>query len=290
MSKKIEKYDFKNGLLHEFEIIDLSELYQNNFEQTTSPHRLEFYQVLWFKKGTSKHWVDFNALDIEPNTLLFLNKNSVQRFDKKGYPKGKAILFTDNFFCKTKTDTAYLKSSILFNDLFSIPKFKVESESFNLQKTLNLILAEFEQPKDDYQADILRNHLKNFLLHSERERKNKDFIEIKKDNKLHLVMQFKELLESNFIQHKNVTFYCEQMHITPKKLNSATTNVLEKPPKSIIIERILLEAKRMLVHTVKNTKEISFLLGFEEPTNFIKFFRKHLKTTPLSFREQFNKE
>ncbi len=285
MSGKIEKYDFKNGLLHGFEIIDLSELYQTNFEQITSPHRLKFYQILWFKKGTSKHWVDFKNLDIAPNTLLFVNKNSVQYFDKNGYPKGKVILFTDDFFCKTKTDTAYLKSSILFNDLFSTPKFKVENESLSLQKIFNQILTEFEQPKDNYQADILRNHLKNFLLHSERERKNKDFIAIKKDNNLTVVMTFKELLENNFIQHKNVSFYCKQMHITAKKLNSATAKILDTSPKSIIINRILLEAKRLLVCTQKSTKDIAYSLDFEEATNFIKFFKKQLNTTPLAFRE-----
>ena len=100
-------------------------------------------------------------------------------------------------------------------------------------------------------------------------------------------MNFKSLLESNFIEHKNVAFYCKTLHITPKKLNSATLKVLEVSPKSIIINRVLLEAKRLLVYTLKNTKEISYLLGFEEPTNFIKFFKKQTKKTPLEFRDNF---
>lgn len=288
MIKNIKKFNFKEGLVHEFEIMDLSQLYQSNYEEATNPHRLEFYQILWFKKGANKHWVDFKELNIEPNTLLFLNKNSVQKFDKKAYPKGISILFTEDFYCKTINDTAFLKRSILFNDLLSTPKFKVENESLNLQKILNQITLEFEQTKDAYQADILRNYLRNFLLFSERERRTQNFIEIKKDNNLNLVLKFKTLLENNFIEFKNVSFYCDAMHVTPKKLNSATTKILEISPKSIIIDRVLLEAKRLLVHTVKNTKEVSYSLGFEEPTNFVKFFKKQLNKTPLEFRNEFN--
>jgi AraC family transcriptional regulator, transcriptional activator of pobA len=61
---------------------------------------------------------------------------------------------------------------------------------------------------------------------------------------------------------------------------------LGKTPKEIIDDRILLEAKRILAHTTESIKEISYYLGFEEPTNFIKYFKKHASVTPTEFREQ----
>jgi len=277
--------------MNKIEILDLSKLYQNSFRNITKPHGLELYQILWFKKGVSKHWVDFNSLEIEDNTLLFLTKNSLQKFDEKGYPKGKLILFSDEFFAESLTDNKYLKRSILFNDLHSVAKFKLEKESLNLQKIFNQIAQELEQPEDNYQITILRNLLKNFLLYSERERKNSNnFKEIKKDKSLDLVMQFKALLATNFIAHKDVLFYCKTMQVTPKKLNSATTKTLQLSPKSIIINHTLLEAKKQLASTLQNTKEISLSLGFEEPTNFIKFFKKQVGKTPLAFRDSFNLE
>jgi AraC family transcriptional regulator, transcriptional activator of pobA len=69
-------------------------------------------------------------------------------------------------------------------------------------------------------------------------------------------------------------------------LNQATTKVLGKSPKEIIDNRILLEAKRLLAHTNENVKEIAYTLGFEEPTNFIKYFKKHSTFTPTEFREK----
>ena len=287
MSQNIEKYDFKEGLPYEVEIVDLTELYDRFYDGIIVPHRLEFYQILWIHEGTATHWVDFKPIEIKENTLLFLNKNSVQRFDTKNNFKGTAIIFTDNFFCKTSSDTNFLRSTILFNDLLSISKIKVKESTAIFANIIAQMTSELNCLKDIYQPDILRNHLQNFLFQSERERRKQDFVELKSDANLTYVLRFKELLEANFIQHKQVSFYCDKMYVTPKRLNVATSKVLDKTPKDIITERILLEAKRLLVHTVNSSKEISFSLGFEEPTNFIKFFKKQLQKTPLQFREDF---
>ena len=92
----------------------------------------------------------------------------------------------------------------------------------------------------------------------------------------------------NYITQKRVGFYCQELNITPKRLNKATSNIFGKTPKNIIDERVLLESKRLLAHTSESIKEISFSLGFEELTNFIKYFKKHTKKTPVEFREEFN--
>jgi AraC-like DNA-binding protein len=75
------------------------------------------------------------------------------------------------------------------------------------------------------------------------------------------------------------------MNISSKILNVATSQIVGSSPKKMIIERIILEAKRLLFQTNHSTKEISFLLGFEEPTNFNKFFKKHTYITPIKFKE-----
>jgi AraC-like DNA-binding protein len=77
------------------------------------------------------------------------------------------------------------------------------------------------------------------------------------------------------------------MSVSEKKLNKATNQVLGKSPKEIIDERVVLEAKRLLVHTSKSIKEVGFELGFDEPTNFIKYFKKHVGRTPIEFKGSF---
>lgn len=288
MKEKIRKYDFKEGLPQEFEIIDFDFLFNEFSEEIKKPHRAEFYQILWFQKGSPTHLVDFNPIKTKPNSLLFVNKNSVQVFDNKTKFKGKAILFTDNFFCKTETDTKFLRSSILFNDLLSISQIKIPKNSAIIETTFELLETELKNAKDNYQSDLLQNNLHNLLMHCERERRKQDFIEFKKDANLEQALFFKTLLDDNFVKNKKVSFYCQKMHLTPKRLNQATSKIFGKTPKNIIDDRVLLESKRLLSHTNESVKEIAFSLGFEEPTNFIKYFKKHNKKTPIEFREEFN--
>jgi len=287
MKSDIKKYTFKQGLPQEVELVGIGQLYNNHSDTLTTSHRTGFYHILWFQKGNPTHLVDFNPVKIKPNTMLFLNKDTVQQFDKKGGFDGKAILFTDNFFCKTETDIKFLRSSILFNDLFSVSQIQISKTASLFADLFTLMKKELENEKDISQSDILKNLLHNFLLLSERERRKQDFTEIKKGADLDYIMLFKDLLESNFREVKQVNGYAKKISVTEKKLNQATSKVLGKSPKQMIDERVMLEAKRLLAHTNESVKEIGFELGFYEPTNFIKFFRKHSHSTPVEFRAQF---
>ena len=287
MTTNIKKYTFKPGLPQEFEVVDIGQLYKAYANELTTPHRTGFYHILWFQKGNPTHLVDFNPVKVKPNTILFLNKDTVQRFDTEGNFDGKAILFTDSFFCKTEADTKFLRSSILFNDLFSVSQLQLQKSSTLFADLFQQMETELANAKDNYQSDILQNLLHNFLLHSDRERRKQDFTEIKKGADLDYVMLFKDLLEQNYRKLKQVSNYAKKISLTEKRLNQATSRILDKSPKQMIDERVMLEAKRLLAHTNESVKEIGFDLGFDEPTNFIKFFRKHLNSTPVEFREQF---
>jgi AraC family transcriptional activator of pobA len=282
----IRKYSFKQGLSQEFEIVDIAKLYAAFKETLTTTHRTGFYHIIWFQQGSPTHLVDFNPIKIQSNTLLFLNKDTVQRFDHKSKFGGQAILFTDSFFCKTEADTKFLRNSILFNDLFSVSKIQVKKQSKLFGDLVQQMTDELQNIKDNYQTDILQNLLHNFLLQADRERRKQNFTEIKKGAELDYVILFKDLLETGYKNQKHVNYYAKQIIITEKRLNQATTKVLGKTPKEIIDDRIMLEAKRILAHTTGSVKEIAYHLGFEEPTNFIKYFKKHSSLTPTEFREK----
>jgi AraC family transcriptional activator of pobA len=173
MTTDIKKYDFKAGLPQEFEIVDLAQLYAAFKDTLTTTHRTGFYHIIWFQQGSPTHLVDFNPIKVKPNTLLFLNKDIVQRFDDKSKFGGKAILFTDSFFCKTETDTKFLRSSILFNDLFSVSQIQINKTASLFADLFKLMEKELENEKDISQSDILKNLLHNFYFYLKEKDENK---------------------------------------------------------------------------------------------------------------------
>jgi AraC family transcriptional regulator, transcriptional activator of pobA len=286
MTKDIKKYDFKAGLPQEFEIVDIASTFDMYKDILTKTHRTDFYHIFWFQDCNVTHWVDFKPIKIKPNSLLFLKKDVVHRFDDREKVKGKVLLFTDSFFCKTESDTKFLRQSILFNDLLEVSPLEMLSQSAQFNALLQLMTDEFQSLNDEFQANILQKLLHNFLFFAEREKHKQGFTKIKKGADLDYVMLFKDLLETDFKNQKQVNYYAKKIIVTEKRLNQATTKVLGKSPKEFIDDRVLLEAKRILAHTNESIKEIAFHLGFEEPTNFIKYFKKHASVTPTEFREK----
>jgi AraC family transcriptional activator of pobA len=288
VATQIKNILFKKGLSNEIEVIPIADTIAKHRENMTLPHRDSFYNIFWYQKGNATHFVDFKPIKVKPNSILFVDKNRVQMLDPKAGYDGKFLLFTDSFFEKQQDNGKYLRNNILFNDLLEEPLLKVNNNS-PIISVFNDIELELSGPTDAVQYQLLHNLLHNLLLLAERERRKSGFIEIRKGEDLDYTILFKNLLEDKFKTIKSVAAFSGLMSVSEKKLNKATTTTLGKSPKQLIDERIVLEAKRMLVHTNNSIKEIGYDIGFDEPTNFIKYFRKHEAKTPIEFRKLFYK-
>lgn len=285
MSATIAKYEFKSGLSLEFEILSMKEMFRKSRAMLTRVHRTNFYHILWFTEGSPMHTVDFVPVQIHTESILFLKKDAVHQFDTHAEFDGYAILFTDNFFCSNQDDFNYLQSgSILFNDLFGLSRIALQEDLTAFRTIFSEIQQELLNSKDQYQEPMLRALLRQFLYLAERNKKKQGFLSVRKDTNFDCVLKFKSFIDEQFITQKQVSHYAQLCNVSEKRLNTATTAILGKAPKVLISDRVMLEAKRLLVHSNDSVKEIGFSLGFDEPTNFIKYFKKHSGVTPLEFR------
>ncbi len=104
-----------------------------------------------------------------------------------------------------------------------------------------------------------------------------------------LLNEFNFLLTKNIKHSRSVKYYADRLAISTKKLNSMLKEYTGKRAKEYIEERIISDAKKLLLETPDTIKQISYTMGFTEPTNFNKFFKKYNSITPLQYREQLNK-
>jgi AraC-like DNA-binding protein len=100
-------------------------------------------------------------------------------------------------------------------------------------------------------------------------------------------LQFKALIEKNYKEQRPVIYYTKLLHVSIKVLSKTTQEIVGRTPKQLIDDRVLLEAKRLLVNSTNAGKTIGYELGFNEPTNFIKYFRRHTGMTPVDFRARY---
>lgn len=284
MANTIPTFDFKAGLPLEIELMPVSRIIHQHRRNAINSHRTNFYHIFWVTAGTPVHTVDFMPIAVQPNSLLFVNKNRVQLFDHSHEYDGQVLVFTDAFFNRTPLDSQLLRNTSLFTNLLSIPLVRLDQALTDLRLIWQQLQHELEQPADSSQAQVLRNLLQNLLLLADRERHRQTPAQLAKGIDLDHTLRFTDLLEEQFSRFRSVRQYATQMSITERRLQQATTAALGKTPKQIINERSVLEAKRLLVYTNQSIKEIGFLLGFEEPTNFIRFFHLLAGQTPADFR------
>ncbi len=96
---------------------------------------------------------------------------------------------------------------------------------------------------------------------------------------------FKKLLEQQFYESHHIYQYAQDMGCSEKSLNRAVFEITGVSAKNYLSQRITLQAKRLLVHTNQSIAAIGFELGFDEPTNFGKFFKREAGMLPMAFRQ-----
>jgi AraC-like DNA-binding protein len=164
----------------------------------------------------------------------------------------------------------------------------VEAVQFNkLYTHLAAIFEEYSQKQEGYYEAIKAN-LDLFFLEYIRQSKNPN--SIAKGENGYIQERFEELvrlLETNIVSMKNVSDYANLLSLSPYQLNSIAKTSVGKTVSDLIDHQIILEAKRHLIATPAQVKEVADQLGYEDPSYFIRFFKKHTGQSPDAFRKNF---
>ena len=135
-----------------------------------------------------------------------------------------------------------------------------------------------------YRERALGALLQLFLIYTNQEA-NFDLKILEKDGSAACILRdFKQLINQNFREEHQVSDYAKRMNISRKHLNNQIKKVTGKGAKEHIVERLILEIKRLLLHSDLSIKEISYQLSFKEPVHMSNFFKKYSGYTPTSFR------
>ena len=276
MNSGIRTFDF-NPLPIEIEVKDL--IFVKEIPKVVGrPHKANFYQIIWITEGKATFRIDFREITVLSNEMLIISSGQVCEFDTKSDYSGEIILFTNSFFAVTEFDSNFLHTSEILNPVnFNKPV------SINPQLAGNLFILlgkELKKPVDDFQPKIAQNYLRIILLEAERQHTAYYSPVVNTVGR-----RFYNAVEQHFRENRSVEFYVNLLILNEKILSKNVKALTGNTPKFYIDSRTILEAKRLLSYSGLSIKEIAYELGFDEPTNFIKFFRKRTCMTPVQFRE-----
>ncbi len=262
LSERIKFYRLKS--LHDYD--------------TSLPHRHGYFEIFFFEQGSGQHLIDYQTIAIKEYSIHIVCPGQVHQLQLERMTKGCFLIFSEAFIAEHLQYTQILQLSFLqTNSLPSV--LQLSNQDFDKYLTYT---NEIEKAQD-VNVQMAWLNIVFQKLKVAFESKSNFYAQTSKDE---VLVRFKNLLEYHFTEEHLPSFYAEQIAITEKKLNQKIREVYGATTSEIIANRVLLEAKRLLINSSLSIKEIAFDLGFNDPAYFSRFVKKHTFKSPKELRDE----
>jgi AraC family transcriptional regulator, transcriptional activator of pobA len=278
-------HDFKKSSQEtmSFRFIPLNQRSDYDF---TKAHRHSYYEIFLFSKGGGYHEIDFNAHNITDASIHFVTPGQVHKVRRAPDSFGAILLFSDDFYhLGAKADLPLHDYPFLNTHSEGSPIVQLQEEQFNELLSISQIMGKEKANSDPVGLEVIRTYLHIFLLKCHQYHSHQKTH--RQPEGLALFHRFKALLEKAYNKEHLSSYYSGELLVSNKKLNEVCKTFAGTTPNNIIKNRLVLEAKRRLLHSDNNVKEIGYQLGFEDPAYFNRFFRKHVEMSAISFKKRF---
>ena len=289
-NKQIKHIKFENqqNEKSQFDIVKLEELFlKKNLDHSIEKHhKVNFFVILFIKEGTGSHTIDFIDYSCTKGTILTIRKDQIHKFKKSENLKGSLLIFTDDFLVNYLEKLEAHKTLLLFNEFLTEPKIQLNETEYNdINKLIYHIENEYFEEIDEFQMSIIRSALHILITKLFRIKSKKEKIQFDKKHLTEFI-KFQSLVETNNNQTSKVKDFAYQLNLSTKTLNTITRSFVNKSAKEFIDEICIKQIKRLLINTTLSVKEIAYQSGFEETTNFYKYFKRQTQSTPEQFRTE----
>jgi AraC family transcriptional activator of pobA len=259
------------------EVIEL-ELASISDGQVREPHRHAYHELIWVREGSGRHLIDGEPLEFGPRSLTLIAKGQVHQFQRAEGVSGFVARFEDDWLTGSRR--------WLFSGQTCTPLNVPEEDAARFDSLLDLLRVELERPAGPESAELRSHLLSAALLWAQRWREVQLEAGGASRTDVQLQQRFMELLERDFTVSHEAAHYAAEMGMTTGTLSRLLTKLTGRSTKQLILDRVILEAVRLLRFTDLSIKEIAAQLGFSDQFAFSKAFKRQRGEAPLDFRSR----
>lgn len=254
-----------------------------NYVLDSTLHQLSFYEIIFIKEGAGTLALDESIISIHPRTIIFTSPGQVRRWQIEEEVKGYTLFFEKDFLHLFFSDELFLYRFQYFHQYSHPAVLQIDETSFGkCQQLLQEIEQEFGQIQND------SNHMIRSLLYQLLIILNRYYAgayDVQRDTYIHAdFYRFRSLLEKRILQDQTVEAYTRMLNVSPGFLNKICRQFSGMSAQQMIHHKLVSEIKKQLYQN-KSVKEICYELGFSDPSNFNRFFKKIAHITPQQYRK-----
>jgi AraC family transcriptional activator of pobA len=246
------------------------------------PHRHAYHELIWVRDGRGRHLIDGEPVEFGPRTLTLIAKGQVHQFQRAEEISGVIAQFDDEWLADELAKQASRRWLFTSHGCTSLTPPPEEADRFDA--LLDLLRVEAERRPSRESAELRRHLLAAALLWAQRwrEAQLEEGGASRADVQLH--QRFLETLERDFATSHDAGHYADELGVTTGTLSRVLTKLTGRGTKQHVLERVMLEAVRLLRFSDLSVKEIAARLGFSDQFAFSKAFKRERGEAPLDFR------
>ncbi|RFM33570.1 AraC family transcriptional regulator [Chitinophaga silvisoli] len=249
--------------------------------------RKDYYKIALIRGPHTVEYAD-HTYSVETNMLMFANPQIPYNWTPANtQPVGAFCVFTEDYIRGYGNITdypLYQPGGIPILDLN-------DEEATQVMEIFNKMFTEIASDYA-YKYDALRTQVFELIHKGLKLRPALTIKEVGSNASVRIASLFNELLERQFpiestaqqVKLKTAAEFAEKLNVHVNHLNRVLKVVTGKTTTKLIADRFTSEARALLKHTNWNISEIGWCLGFEDTSNFIKFFKRENTSTPNQFR------
>lgn len=281
------KFNLSKTKQVEFEIFELKDLYQHRFtsHNPEQPHRISFFSLIYIEEGEGSHMVDFKTYPFSSGSFIFVQREQVHAFDFISKPKGKILLFTQEFLDQVHANMRLPHYTPTHLNSHHTPLITLDKENNRRCQALmkELINETVETQSDPLIVMYLFSAL-SLILHRLKPELRHDKLSQEQSAKF---ARFLGLLFVHFNEIRDANWYANKINTTYKTLNKICKVATDLTAKQLINSYTIIEIKRRLVVNTVTSQQVAYDFGFEDASNFVKYFKKQTDLTPTQFQKKY---
>ncbi len=247
----------------------------NNPYDFTREHRHTYFEIFFFEKGGGNQLIDFREIPVLESSCYIVFPQQIHLLRRGAQACGILVQFKEEVLSSPQVRILLQKRSFSEN-----PAVLFENNPEEIKKNeiiLSLLKGSLEK-HSDLSNEISLNYLQALLLQLLDNFNTGVSSALSEDHKV--LFNFQYLLEEQFLQNHLVSKYSAQLGVTEKKLTAITKKYMGLTSIQVIHERLVLEAKRLLLFNNSSQKEIAFHLGFDSHASFSQFIKNKTGFSP----------
>lgn len=245
----------------------------------TGPQRINFELIVWIERGTITHEVDFARYELGPGDVLWVHTGQVQRWGD--------IAAVDGIVCMmpaTALDTALTDR---LDRIGGWARSHWPADGPGAAQDFAMLLSHYRRSRDLVGHDAEAYDAAMVLLTSGvlMMLASHDLGDATSECGGHeLLWRFRAEVDRHHAQRRSTRWYARRLGYSERTLHRVVLAHLGVTPRRVIEDRMVLEAKRMLVHESGSISTVARSLGFDDQSNFTKVFKRSTGLTPGEFR------